>query len=39
MKNNFKYVIILFLSLSLFSCDDEINDLQPFVNGNPDTFF
>ena len=39
MKNNFKYVIVLFLSLSLFSCDDEINNLEPFVNGNPSTFF
>ena len=31
--------MLLFLSLSIYSCDDEINDLQPFVNGNPDTFF
>lgn len=39
MKNNIKFLSLLFLSLSIWSCDDEINDLQPFVNGNPDTFF
>lgn len=39
MKNNIKVLMLLFLSLSIYSCDDEINDLQPFVNGNPDTFF
>lgn len=39
MKNRLNYILVLFLSLSLFSCDDEINDLQPFVNGNPNTFF
>jgi len=39
MKNNIKALMLLFLSLSIYSCDDEINDLQPFVNGNPDTFF
>lgn len=39
MKNNFKILSFLFLSLAFWSCDDEINDLEPFVNGNPATFF
>lgn len=39
MKNKIKLISCLFLSLALFSCDDEINDLQPFTQGNPETFF
>ena len=39
MKNNLKILSFLFLSLAFWSCDDEINDLEPFVNGNPATFF
>jgi hypothetical protein len=39
MKNNIKILVLLF-SLGFFmSCDDELNDLQPFVEGNPETFF
>lgn len=39
MKHNIKILSFLFLSLAFWSCDDEINDLEPFVNGNPNTFF
>lgn len=39
MKNYIKILSFLFLPLAFVSCDDEINDLEPFVNGNPDTFF
>lgn len=39
MKNYIKIISFLFLTLAFVSCDDEINDLEPFVNGNPDTFF
>lgn len=39
MKNNFKILSFLFLSLAFVSCDDEINDLEPFTEGNPETFF
>jgi len=39
MKNNIKFLSFLFISLALFSCDDEINDLEPFTEGNPQTFF
>lgn len=39
MKNKIKLLSFLFLSLAMFSCDDEINDLQPFTEGNPETFF
>ncbi|WP_373059754.1 RagB/SusD family nutrient uptake outer membrane protein [Zunongwangia sp. H14] len=39
MKNNIKFLSFLFISLVLFSCDDEINDLEPFTEGNPETFF
>ena len=39
MKNNIKLLVLLF-SLGFFiSCDDELNDLQPFTEGNPATFF
>lgn len=38
MKNKYSY-LLLFLSLATFSCSDEIEDLQPFINANPDTFF
>ncbi len=39
MKNNIIKLSFLFLSFGFFACDDEINDLQPFVEGNPETFF
>ncbi|WP_271764997.1 RagB/SusD family nutrient uptake outer membrane protein [Aquimarina algiphila] len=39
MNNKINIVVILFLSLGFFACDDELNDLQPFTEGNPSTFF
>lgn len=39
MNNKIYIVVILFLSLGFNACDDELNDLQPFTEGNPDTFF
>ncbi len=39
MKNNIIKLSFLFLSFGFFACDDEINELQPFIEGNPETFF
>jgi hypothetical protein len=39
MKNNILKLSILFISLAFWSCDDELNDFQPFTQGNPETFF
>ncbi|VXB20626.1 RagB/SusD family nutrient uptake outer membrane protein [Maribacter litoralis] len=39
MKNNIKILVLLFSFGFFMSCDDELNDLQPFVEGNPETFF
>ena len=39
MKNNIIKLSFLFLSFGFFACDDEINNLQPFTEGNPETFF
>ncbi|MBK5192165.1 MAG: RagB/SusD family nutrient uptake outer membrane protein [Flavobacteriaceae bacterium] len=39
MKNKFKLLSLLFIPLAIVSCDDEINNLEPFINGSPDTFF
>jgi len=41
MKNKFyTYCLASLMATSLLvSCDDELNDLQPFVEGNPETFF
>lgn len=39
MKKYIKFLVVL-LSFGFFlACDDELNDLQPFVEGNPSTFF
>ena len=39
MRKNIKLLVFL-LSIGFFmSCDDELNDLQPFTEGNPETFF
>lgn len=38
MKNIRFIIASLALVLSL-ACDDELNDLQPFTEGNPETFF
>ncbi|WP_417885108.1 RagB/SusD family nutrient uptake outer membrane protein [Zunongwangia sp.] len=35
----YKYIILLIATISILGCDDEINDLEPFTEGNPDTFF
>ncbi|WP_438711571.1 RagB/SusD family nutrient uptake outer membrane protein [Aquimarina muelleri] len=39
MNNKIYIVIILFFSLGFLACDDELNDLQPFTEGSPQTFF
>ena len=39
MKNNILKLSVLFMSMAFWSCDDELNDLQPFTQGNPETFF
>ncbi len=39
MKKYIKNISILFVSIALISCDDELNDLEPFIQGNPATFF
>lgn len=39
MKNRILYISVFVLALSFVACDDELNDLQPFTEGNPETFF
>lgn len=39
MKNSIKYISLAILAVAFFACDDELNDLQPFTEGNPETFF
>ena len=39
MKNYIKLLTIISSICFLISCDDELNELEPFVEGNPETFF
>ncbi|WP_165750189.1 RagB/SusD family nutrient uptake outer membrane protein [Cellulophaga sp. Z1A5H] len=39
MKNNIKILVLLFSFGFFLSCDDELNNLEPFTEGNPETFF
>ncbi len=39
MNNKIYIIAILFLSLGFFACDDELDNLQPFTEGDPSTFF
>ena len=39
MKNNIKILVFLVSFGMIMSCDDELNELQPFTEGNPATFF
>ncbi len=39
MKNNIIKLLVLFVSTGYLACTDEIEELQPFTEGNPDTFF
>ena len=39
MKNKNKYMLSIFAALAFMACDDEIDRLQPFTEGNPETFF
>jgi len=40
MKNiTIKTTVLLFSLAITVSCDDELNNLQPFTEGNPETFF
>ncbi len=39
MKNYIFKITVLLVSLGFIACDDELNDLQPFTEGNPETFF
>ncbi|MBQ0733663.1 RagB/SusD family nutrient uptake outer membrane protein [Aquimarina celericrescens] len=38
MKNKISKLIILFTVFGFFACDDELDDLQPFVEVNPEAF-
>ncbi|TPN81326.1 RagB/SusD family nutrient uptake outer membrane protein [Aquimarina algicola] len=39
MKNKISKILVLFSFMSFFTaCDDELDELQPFVEVNPDTF-
>ena len=38
-KNILNKLTVLFISVGFFACTDEINELQPFTEGNPETFF
>jgi len=39
MKKINKYILSIFAVLAFMACDDEIDRLQPFTEGNPETFF
>ncbi|NAS14402.1 RagB/SusD family nutrient uptake outer membrane protein [Poritiphilus flavus] len=39
MKNRIIKILLVVLTLGFFACDDELNELQPFIEGNPETFF
>lgn len=39
MKYKILRLFVLVVSLGLFSCDDELEDLQPFTEVNPETFY
>ncbi|MFT4831451.1 MAG: hypothetical protein ACI815_001099 [Psychroserpens sp.] len=39
MKKYIKLLSFSFMLLAFVACDDEINELQPFTQGNPETFF
>ncbi|MGY3793695.1 RagB/SusD family nutrient uptake outer membrane protein [uncultured Aquimarina sp.] len=39
MKNKFFKIFLVFFTFTFMACDDELNDLQPFVEVNPDDFF
>ncbi len=39
MKKYFRHISLVFLSLTIFGCNDELKNLQPFTQGNPSTFF
>ncbi|MEB8330743.1 RagB/SusD family nutrient uptake outer membrane protein [Flavobacteriaceae bacterium KMM 6897] len=39
MKKYIKLLSFSFMLLAFVACDDEINELQPFTEGNPETFF
>ncbi|TYP73479.1 RagB/SusD family nutrient uptake outer membrane protein [Aquimarina intermedia] len=38
MKNKISKIIILFIAFGFIACDDELNDLQPFTEVNPEAF-
>ncbi|WP_445384179.1 RagB/SusD family nutrient uptake outer membrane protein [Robiginitalea sp. IMCC44478] len=39
MKNRYLQILVFVLAFGFVACDDELNDLQPFTQGNPETFF
>ncbi|WP_224485520.1 RagB/SusD family nutrient uptake outer membrane protein [Robertkochia aurantiaca] len=39
MKKHINLLSSLFIALSFVACSDEVEDLQPFTEGNPETFF
>lgn len=39
MKKYLNLIGIFFITLTYMGCSDEVEDLQPFTQGNPETFF